>query len=425
MNLDVEEMPLKKINHCFHSACRKKYIMFIIIMTIGLLIFWISAFLSRGELLDNYFVYSKGASLMDFFSPIIKAIENTYVEPYYSKYPPMANLFFQLVRYMIPAEDLVNFQAIKASMYANIPMILMIILSILLLYEMMQKYVAGLGAKYSNKFIAWTILLSGPFLFCYERANIIILTFILVLFFIMNYENSNKLIREFALLSLALAASIKIYPALFGILLIKKGNMKVAIRTVIYGVATTFFPFIFYEGFNSFIQFFINITSSNVDLTLSNFPHCFSFPGFIFIMSRLIFANTLTVLPTWLLIVPLVLCGTIYFCGDEKWKKYLAITMLIIWLPTLNFTYTLCYLFIPLLEFFNTEQRKKIDWIYLFCFILIFLPYALPIVDSVPNKNYFLPMGTIITNCSMCVLVVVCCVETILNKTKRIKEKSL
>lgn len=52
-------------------------------------------------------------------------------------------------------------------------------------------------------------------LFAVERGNIIILAFVFLMYFVAFFESENKVLKEMALLSLAVSAGLKLYPAEF------------------------------------------------------------------------------------------------------------------------------------------------------------------------------------------------------------------
>jgi hypothetical protein len=68
-------------------------------------------------------------------------------------------------------------------------------------------------------------------------------------------------VRETALFLFAIAAALKLYPAVFGILYLVKKRYKEAGRLIIYGFLFFFVPFVFFQGGNGFRIFLYNITA--------------------------------------------------------------------------------------------------------------------------------------------------------------------
>lgn len=88
-------------------------------------------------------------------------------------------------------------------------------------------------------------MLSSISLFSFERGNIIYLAVINSIFFLVNYQSENKIIREMSFIALAIAAALKGFPALLGILLLYDKRHKEAIRLIVHGVIFSFLPFCF------------------------------------------------------------------------------------------------------------------------------------------------------------------------------------
>lgn len=65
----------------------------------------------------------------------------------------------------------------------------------------------------------------------------------------MYHRSKRAWVRELALVALAVAAGLKIYPAFLGVMLLRNRDFKAAIRTVFYGIAALVLPvFAFQEG---------------------------------------------------------------------------------------------------------------------------------------------------------------------------------
>lgn len=90
------------------------------------------------------------------------------------------------------------------------------------------------------------IIFNYGMLYAYERGNIVIYSFICSMMFVFFQNSKNKYMREIALMSLAFAAGLKIYPAFLGCLLYNK-EYKRAIRTVIYGIIMFIVPFFAFQ----------------------------------------------------------------------------------------------------------------------------------------------------------------------------------
>ena len=99
------------------------------------------------------------------------------------------------------------------------------------LYELIRSCKNGNKAVKIMSSIAFC--LSMPVIFTIERANFLLMTLFFILFYIFNNDSENKIRRELALISLAMASALKLTPAVLGILLLYNKQWKEAIRTVI------------------------------------------------------------------------------------------------------------------------------------------------------------------------------------------------
>lgn len=100
------------------------------------------------------------------------------------------------------------------------------------------------------------VVLSAPVMCgAIERGNISLLTAILVLAALYLKDSDNRFLRELAMILIAMAAEIKVYPAIVGLVYIKEKRYKEAVRLVIYGLLFFLVPFAFTGGIAGFIQY--------------------------------------------------------------------------------------------------------------------------------------------------------------------------
>lgn len=353
----------------------------------GVFLFWSNIVLSSDvdSELSKYFM---PGTLDDFYTPMMKTMDNTYVDPHYSDYPPFPNLIYQVFRQFISDENLAvahNMETrLAGSQYLSttmggklIPvifyMITFVLLSLLLEYKLNNK-----SSKFINKLLILTFLISGPFIFIIQRGNNIILPIILITVYLMFYESNNKVYREIAVICLAFATALKMYPVFFGILLLKKGNKNLVIRTILYGLIAMFGFFVFYRDQNVLLQFIQNIIERNAykESTIYGYNYSISF----FASIRLIFValggDEGQYFSKLIYLIPLCISIMIYFTSKRYWQKLISISLLMIWIPSASYTYLLCFFLFPILLFME-EEHHKYDFIYLTCFILMFVPYNL------------------------------------------------
>lgn len=104
-----------------------------------------------------------------------------------------------------------------------------------------------------NQIIVPALVLSAPVLFTIERGNDILFSSACIIYFIAFYDSTNKKKRLFACLCLAMAASLKIYPVLFGMLYFEKKQFKEIFVSAAMTIFLFFSPFLFFKhGFDNF-----------------------------------------------------------------------------------------------------------------------------------------------------------------------------
>lgn len=105
-------------------------------------------------------------------------------------------------------------------------------------------------SRFTNKekiFLITATFFTLPFIFAVERGNSLLWCVPLTMLFVNNYNKKEKSKRILAIVALALAASMKIYPAFFGILLVREKKWKEALTAVVVGAITMFAPFLLME----------------------------------------------------------------------------------------------------------------------------------------------------------------------------------
>lgn len=354
----------------------------------------------------NFFHSNPNDTWMDFFNSMMYKHS-----PYELKviYPPLINLFYYIVHFFIADEAFAQGSlAVRASQSGRIVISLYFIIStVLLTYGIMKLKKGDLNKKI---FFVLTMILTYPFLYLMERGNSAILCLIFLMFFIYGYKSDKKYIRHLAYISLAIAASIKIYPALFGLLIIRDKDWKGAMWAIIYGVIIFFVPFVFFGGFKNiglFIQNILNCIDMMADqgagfkVSIGN--------AFRILEQYLGTKNSLEIVATIFKLIILVGGSILIIFGKykEKWKLFMVPTMIMVLIPDFSFIYSMVYFIIPLIYFLDEkskiENRKEkilnIIYFVLFAGMFITIPNLLPEwFEIFENDHYPLTLPTLIDN---------------------------
>lgn len=278
-----------------------------------------------------------------------------------------------------------SMNAIEIVVAAGIMSIMMAVLGIQL-YDMLNK------AKGYKIVIALVFLLSGVNLFSYERGNLIVLAIIGMVFFLATYDSDNKVLRECGYIALALAAALKGYPALLGILLIYRKEWKEAIRLVLYGLILAFGPFVLLEGgFQN-----ISIWKDNWKLN-SEIYEFIPQPkvGYYYFIAYARNA-TLEQQEHWRNIWKPVIQGLSFlvlgsgFFQKKLWLQVGSLIAVMLMIPSNCGFYCLLYMFPVIILFFNEKKKDWTDIIYLPLFILMLSPYQIINQHTGQNVTLFL-----------------------------------
>lgn len=337
-------------------------------------------------------------SWMDFFNPINHA---GMADPYIDTdriYPPICYCFYWLISRLVP-RGLYASSHIRRMKYLSggaIVFTMYMVITTYLFVNIMEKFIRLTAKeerlevskkreeqeKFIQKILIIGIMFSSPFLYQYERANIIFIALMLLITYLLLKDSDNKVAREISLICLALAACIKIYPAVFGLLLLKEKRWKESIRVVIYGILLFFVPFAFMGGFDKIPNFLeaIFLSPDNSD------PHLYGYGN------KLNFTNTIMAVHTFFVnrgeISPadaqnkahyislfLTLFSALMACfSKEKWKTYALLTGIMVGFPAFSFMYCSVFICIPLVTLIMQKREKirKMDIVYIIIFLMIF-----------------------------------------------------
>jgi hypothetical protein len=274
-------------------------------------------------------------------------------------YPPLTYVFYYFLSKLVDIEvyDNNNF---FLSMYAEpqymITIIILTVVQIVLMYEMVRT--TKKGGNLIKVFTALAFIVSEPVLFSIERANTIIPTMVFVGIYLYFYNSANKIYKEIALLCLALAAGLKMTPAILGILLLYNKQWKEAVRAVIYGCVAFFVPFLFLEGGFSNIAQMINNVRLNLEL-YSIKDGCTLVACVVHFVPNCSDASVSVIkILTYLISAVLLLSVPFY---KNKWEKIMAVSIVLVVLPSHSGYYCILYVLPAFIAFLNEENHDMAD----------------------------------------------------------------
>ena len=314
-------------------------------------------------------------------------------------YPPLTYLITYAFSRLVNIETY-NENNYFLDMYQE-PLLLMMymlytIFVVVLLYEVFRHHTRA--GRFGKAAVALALLFSRPMIASLERGNTIVLTLLFVTIFLLNYNDPRRGRREWACVSLAIAAALKMMPAMLGILLLlDRKDWKLAIRTVIYGIIAFFLPFVFLKGnlFENIAQMFRNIFEN---LSAYSWVHGCTFESCL----RSVGIKG----PSGLVAIVKYAVGAVMLAGclvyPKQWMKLLAVAMVLVVLPSHSESYCVLYLFPALIAFLNEERHGASDWIILLAVLPVMRHIQSQALDRVMGPG----LGLLVICAVMCVLAV-------------------
>ncbi len=371
---------------------------------LGLAILLLCFFFSRGELISRYFFYDTMDTGMDFFHSIEYVNGREPYRVFSTLYPPLANLFFYCLLRFIPQsltslwpQDFGRSVAMRGTdldlRVQQAPFLIFLVfimvsavLLVFLLTAILKKRGDGWG-----RLAAFCMILGPGILLSVERGNLLFLVVPLTLFFI-RYRNSDHwLLRELSLLALAAAAGMKLYPAFFGVLLLRDKQYMRAARTVLYGVLSVVLPALcFKEGLSAigmWLSVLFGFSSGEgalpwVGLGFSSILHRIALYLDMYLHIHL---DTGWFSIAGYIAALLMLLSSVIM--RKQWQTMLAVTVAMILFQPQG-TYILSFMCIPLVYFLAAEDRfsrKNVCPFAVMALLMIHLPLFYTRDMSYPN----------------------------------------
>ncbi|MCQ2533086.1 MAG: DUF2029 domain-containing protein [Clostridia bacterium] len=321
-------------------------------------------------------------------------------------YPPLANLFYAFIsRFMnndfITADDghslTWRYWLYDIFVYPILAIFIVVVIALVI-----NNRTKGSSSK---KFIfALLSVFSWPFVYMIERGNILSIAFLFLLLYVFYYDSENKVVSELACICLAVSAGIKLYPAVFGILLILDKRYKQAIRTVIYGILSVVLPmFAFYSGFEGIrlwlenIRRFTGMVSGSV-----YFPGSTTCKSGFYVLQRILGSGRVGVggfADKMFTFLPLIVAIAAVVILPRKWQRFMALIFFAITVPGGGGSYSLVFLTIPLLFMMEEKKLRVFDYAYVLIITVQHMIFPIPMVaaQSMLGVNQLITPVTVMT----------------------------
>ncbi|MDP1573504.1 MAG: glycosyltransferase family 87 protein [Coxiellaceae bacterium] len=330
----------------------------------------------------NTFLFMSSDRFMDFFNSYNFLKTFTYINQPLNCYFPLTFWVFYPFTLLSPHISFILFNLIFVT-YVYF-----------LMFYFTKNMMAGLSFLEYHLRLIVLIFFSFPFLYAFDRGNIEILVFIFLscsLFLI----NINKC--KLSVLFLVLASGMKLYPAIFAILYLKKKKYLSFFLFVFLLILFLFMSSLslhggFYENLKALSGTTSDISkysfmmggirqSASIMSVIKAF-YVAANPTLTYIQFQSFLAHFSKI---YFLLSILFLTLTLFFILKEKnlsfWKEVTLLSLLIILLPPVSFDYKFIHFFFPLALFLQSKRAggQNFNKLYLFYFAILFIP-----------KNYYL-----------------------------------
>jgi hypothetical protein len=352
----------------------------------------------------NIFYWKTGNLFADFFDIIICTADRdpffnnpSSLPEWYGGYLPLSHLLL----YPFACLDSYSSMTLVDAWNSKIgimSVLLFIIGSLAFFYFALYK----LGkSKKKTGLILVLLFCSYVNLFAIERGNFVILSAACVTTFLLLYDSPKKEYHWLALLCISIAATLKIYPVLFGlVLLIDKKYKSIAI-CIIMGLVLTFAPYLFFQhGFGNISRHIemlrmgvqeawpVTLITPRYGLQHIVYVAITSLPG--------IPTNGLVTISRYLLILVSVFSIVLCFFTKNRWIQIALLSIVVIQFPFDSAFYTGLYFFPLIIMFFNKQFYTKKDIIYVLLFCVFLNPFQIVYNDWL-LVNYILANIALLT----------------------------
>lgn len=374
-----------------------------------LVLFVIEMLWSHGVIGNQVFFFRHNDTYMDFFNTVKAVLGRDPYSDYQFMYPPLAAILIKVFSLPIPAAVLQgSAKAIRMDQSGQMAFLAFLLLGIFCVALLIASLYRG--SKWERRLLIFLVLFSLPFLYTYERGNTILYAVALLLAFVYWKDSPRWYLREAALLALAAAASLKVYPALFGLLLLRERRWRDMAKALVYGVVLFFLPFLFFGGFGKISYLLETLRMGSALAAGDLFGYKVDLTNLQRIAGVLLHLDDAAVLRAapWISYGLLVLVIPAVAGLKQDWKAQMLLACALIICPPFNFVYALVYAAVPLIAFLNKGQAQRSDGFYAVVFAVLLSPLYVGHVFGLTDDRLYGGFPLTIMNLLQGILCAVC-----------------
>lgn len=342
----------------------------------------LSLVISRGEFLERI-VYNF-SHFVDFYDHVRRFyldLNMVYDEGMHASFPPLAYILYYFVACILYKDNVGKPDELSKSGSGMLVFSMFLVVFTALFFSIFLS-MCKLKKEGMKKCLAVMLLISYPFWLAIERGNMSLLVLLILMLAITWKDSETRWKKEMALILFAIAAGLKLYPAIFGILYLTERRFREAGRLVLYGLFFFFAPFVFFHGIDGFKAFYRNISAVGSGAT------GVTIVGLVGRIGEKLGVGLAKghMLGKWISYAYFLVVIVICFFSKKAWKKILLLTSLMIIFVAASGTYCLIYTVIPFICFVNEMSTKEyfcvLDYIHAILFSLVFMAYPIQMLGS-------------------------------------------
>ncbi|MBR1815775.1 MAG: DUF2029 domain-containing protein [Lachnospiraceae bacterium] len=391
-------------------------------LTLTQLVMYISNIGSEGYAMHSLIYNYYNDSFMDFFNPFNVSRFNHPYEAVtigeFSFYSPLYILIFRFLTYFSKS-DIYDLDKSYLTHFSETMLIFIMFAAISTTVLAIIIYNNKKGNVPTKIWFLFLMIFSAPMIYNYERGSLVILAVIFVFLYMLGFNNEKPYIRHLSLLALALAVCIKPYAIIFLILLLRDKKFKEALFGLLYTVLLWLIPSFFIGGpvvivdaFSKFPEYIKNIWAGGAAYRTDIFSA-------LDIVSMSLGYNTMSNHSVikyiiWaILVIGLIVCA---FISKSLWKRILALSIIVIAAPFAELETSLLFLIPPLMLCLDSEdERKAMDMVHIFLFIVVFAPLVIHdcIINFENNIGYEIYLHSYIVSIAIILFILMLLIETV------------
>lgn len=221
-------------------------------------------------------LFSADDRFMDLFNNFRYSLHGDPYQYQWANVPPLfLAISYVIGKILFKATGSEDFYSIRYMLPGILVTLLFVVVSIFILYLCLRRLFGKNISANRLYFYVITLITSYPFVFCMDRGNCVVLAAVLIAVFIVLFDEEKFYA---AAVVLGLAAALKIYPAILGIVFLTRKKWMPAVVCAVTGISTSLLPLLLFEGgfqnnLSSFLEKTISYSSLGNLNTIQNLSY--------------------------------------------------------------------------------------------------------------------------------------------------------